>query len=92
MNLKLKNRLFLYNILIIVFSSLFLLVIFAYINKNSKEILYNVNENTVDERSQIIKELLDPTKESEEVQNNLLPFNYKLYIYDNKEFIKKISL
>ena len=87
MNLKLKNRLFLYNILIIVFSSLFLLVIFAYINKNSKEILYNVNENTVDERSQIIKELLDPTKESEEVQNNLLPFNYKLYIYDNKELV-----
>ena len=87
MNLKLKNRLFLYNILIIVFSSLFLLVIFAYINKNSKEILYNVNENTVDERSQIIKELLDPTKESEEIQNNLLPFNYKLYIYDNKELV-----
>lgn len=87
MKLKLKNRLFLYNIMIIVCSSLFLIFIFTYINQNSKEILYNINENTVDERSQIIKELLDPKKESEEVQKNLQPFNYKLYVYDNKELI-----
>lgn len=41
--------------MIIVCSSLFLIFIFTYINQNSKEILYNINENTVDERSQIIK-------------------------------------
>ena len=71
--------------MIIVCSSLFLIFIFTYINQNSKEILYNISENTVDERSQIIKELLDPKRKSEEVQKifSHLTINYMFMIIKN---------
>lgn len=71
--------------MIIVCSSLFLIFIFTYINQDSKEILYNISENTVDECSQILKNYLirkEKVKKFKKIFSHLT-INYMFMIIKN---------
>ncbi len=81
--MKIKTRLFIYNVLIVLISFCLIFLFVLYMSHNTSEVLYNVDSITVDENVNAVEEIMTNSFTVQSMVINLARYHYQLSIYED---------